>query len=60
MDEVEEIWLEIVRETDGAYLVGDGDQEVWLPKSQVAIIDKKEGFSFFSIPQWLAEEKELV
>lgn len=43
-------------ETPKAILVFDGETEVWLPKSHV----EDNGDGTFTVPQWLAEEKELV
>jgi len=53
---------ELIHETDNAILIDDGDRRVWLPKSQVEM----EGMAFagynikISIPEWLAQEKELI
>ena len=50
----------IAAETDKAYLFdidGDGGREVWIPKSQIELDELNKSFN---IPQWLAEEKELV
>lgn len=48
----------IVHETDKAWLLAadDGTKKVWIPKSQ----GENNGDGTFTIPQWLAEEKELV
>ena len=35
MEEWVELLLEIKAETDKAFLVSDGDQDIWLPKSQI-------------------------
>lgn len=48
--------LVLIHENDRAYLVGDGEREIWLPKSQVA----HDGGDEFTMPEWLAIEKELV
>ena len=45
----------------GAYLLTDGVDEFWIPKSQV--IDKYQisGDDYeFTIPEWLAIDKEIV
>lgn len=47
---------EIRHETDAAVLIEDGENKVWLPKSQVQ--DNNDGT--FTIPEWLAVEKEMV
>jgi len=53
---------EIKRKTDKAYLIYDGDNEFWIPRSQ--IIDSTELKSSntyeFVIPMWLAIEKEII
>ena len=57
-----EIAVEILQETDMAYLVSDGAVDCWIPKSQV----KDYGTSTdgvidcIFIPEWLAMEKELI
>ena len=57
-----EIVVEIKGETDMAFLVSDGDTQVWIPKSQIenpedCILGKT---STIEIPEWLALEKELI
>lgn len=60
--------LVVHRETERAYHVsedGDPDSAVWLPKSQCERYDEVGRHKFwpihdFSLPRWLAEEKELV
>ena len=51
-----DIDAEIVHETDKAYLLDVGGREVWVPKSQVQ--NNEDGT--FTLPEWLAIEKELV
>ena len=56
-----EIEVEIVKETDMAYLVSDGKQEMWLPKSQIdesGFLDEGE-VEIITIPEWLAEKNNL-
>mgnify|MGYP005609226781 FL=1 len=50
-----EIACEIKWETDKAYLIFDGKQTVWIPKSQITdeALDKSSIF----MPEWLAIEK---
>jgi len=48
----------IIHQTDKAVLFDVGDEEVWLPKSQIESID--ETGKNVTIPVWLATEKELV
>lgn len=56
-DEAEriELKLDLIRQTEAAYLVSDGDTSVWLPKVQASY----DGECFY-MPQWLALEKGLV
>ena len=55
-NEIIEIAAEKKRETDDAYLLFDGDREVWVPKFLVQ--EDEEGI--FQMPEWLALEKELI
>ena len=53
---------EIKWETESAYLVFDGANEVWIPKSQVKEkrqIGKSSDYEFI-IPEWLALEKGII
>jgi len=54
---------EIRHETGGAYLVFDGANEIWIPKSQVQecrqLSAKSNDFEFI-IPTWLAIEKGII
>ena len=43
-------------ETERAYLIFDGDNEVWLPKSQC----ERNSDGTFTLPEWLAREKGLL
>lgn len=54
---------ELKRETPKAYLVHDGKEDVWIPRSQVKSIRQIDriGVDFeFEIPVWLAREKGIV
>jgi len=54
---------EVKHETDGAYLVHDGENDVWLPKSQIqekTEINKRQNAWQFTIPEWLAIEKGII
>jgi len=55
-----EITVEIKAETELAYLVSDGDLEMWIPKSQIEEFDRSGDIATFQIPEWLAEEKGLI
>ena len=59
--EIVEITAEIIKQTDFAILIDDGEVRVWLPKNQIEQIDRVyENCAEISIPEWLAEEKELI
>ena len=48
-------------ETDAAYLLADGVNEFWIPKSQVLAKEQiKDSDYEFVIPEWLAFEKEII
>ena len=51
-----EIEAELVKETEGAYLINDGTVECWIPKSLVEKTDD----GFFVMPEWLAIREDLV
>jgi hypothetical protein len=53
--ETVEIEAELIRETELAYLINDGEIECWVPKS----LTEHDGESF-TMPEWLAQEKGLV
>lgn len=63
-DEGIEVEVEIVRETEAAWLVSNGDERYWLPKSQVTPISDPDpelgDFVAISVPEWLAENEGLV
>lgn len=58
----------LVRETGAAILFDDGDQQVWLPKTQVRVEDMPGNAGsraldravLVTIPDWLAKEKGLT
>jgi len=63
--EIVDLDLEFLAETDSAMKFRDADGvEAWLPKSQIDIemtrTPKLHEVVPVSLPQWLAEEKELV
>ena len=55
-DEVVEISAELVRESDKAFLLNDGDGERWVPKSKVNWIGK----ALWEMPEWLAKDKGFI
>ena len=55
--------LEVVikHETDKAYLIDyGGDEEVWMPKSQVRAVEKKGRTATMTVTEWIADEKGLI
>ena len=50
-----------LRETEKAILVTDVDEnEVWLPLSQIEVLEVGQGQCEISVPNWLIEAKELL
>ena len=61
--EMIEFDMEYRHETDLAVLVDDGDDQYWLPKSQVQYDDgeyEKGDIMTVYIPFWLAEDEGLI
>ena len=61
MSEDIEIECDVIKETDMAYLIHDGNIEAWIPKSQVS--DESESLGQITsifIPEWLAEKAGLL
>lgn len=50
------VTLDLIRTTEDAYLVSNGERELWLPKSQAT--DNEDGT--FDIEDWLAYKEGLV
>ena len=44
------------RETERAFLIFDGTKEIWFPKA----CTEDNGDGTFTVPEWLAIEKEIV
>jgi hypothetical protein len=55
-ERVVDITAKLKHETAAAYLVNDGNRDAWLPKSMT----ENNGDGTFTIPEWLAIDKELV
>lgn len=57
-----EIHVEILRETERAFLVTDGETEAWFPKSQVEEeVSLNVGeHATITVPYWLAMENEFI
>jgi hypothetical protein len=47
----------MLHETANAYRIFDGTKTEWVPKSQV---EYNEEDSTFTMPEWLAKEKEFI
>lgn len=59
--ETVEIDVEVKHETTNAVLINSAGVETWIPRSMIKDYCEEDGImtSIF-IPQWLAEEKDLV
>lgn len=57
-----EMTADFVRETEKAILISDGDNKIWLPKSQIDYeLDEFKGVVYLiDVPEWLAVDKGLV
>lgn len=55
-----DIICKLKHETDAAWLIDDGDRDVWLPKSQCELELSKNMVCTITLPEWLAIEKELI
>lgn len=55
-----DVCVEILRESDRAILVSDGDVEEWLPKSQLEYEGEVGQTVVVTMPEWLAQEKGLI
>jgi hypothetical protein len=56
-----EFTAELKHETDNAYLVNNGDEDIWIPKSQCEKFEKISGDHYeIIIPEWLAEAKGII
>lgn len=54
-----ELWTfaaKVLLERENATLLFDGEKQVWAPKSLL----EDHGDGTFTVPQWFAEEKEMV
>lgn len=61
-DNLVDIEVEILSETDKAWRVHDGVRAVWVPKSQVEIelTHGSNRLVVLTMPEWLAVDKELA
>ena len=62
MSKTVEFCGEIKRKTDKAYLIYDGNNEFWIPRSQIIDFTELKSLNIFefTIPMWLAIEKEII
>jgi len=56
-EELIDVEVRVLYETERAFRVTDGAKEVWLPKSRV---EMSEDHTTVTLPEWLAVEKELI
>lgn len=49
---------DVKHDTDSAFLIDTGDEEIWIPKSQCA--GGERGDTSLEIREWLALEKGLI
>ena len=58
-----DLTLQKHHETPKAILVsddGDKNRAVWLPLSQVEVVEKGQGIVEVTVPEWLAKDKGLI
>lgn len=51
-----DIEAQLRAETDKAYLLFDGKNKAWVPKQHV----ENNGDGTFTMPEWLAQDKEFI
>lgn len=55
-----DITVQLVHETEKAWLVDDGSRKEWIPKSAGEMDLNKDGTYCLTIPEWLAKERGLI
>jgi hypothetical protein len=56
-----DVAVQLKHETPKAYLVNDGANDVWLPKSMVELDDSGgDDNAIVTMPEWLARDKGLI
>lgn len=55
-----DVACDLVYETDGAYLVRDGDRKVWIPKACSEWAAERGRFGTLTLPEGVAVDKELI
>ena len=60
-DDLMELTMDLVHETDAAYLLTDSVTEDWVPKSQCEIINELDGRArVVEMPEWMAMKKGWI
>lgn len=63
-DEIVDVALDYIAESDRAFLVSNGKIERWLPKSQIQNLSEikrhRLACSAFLMPRWLAQKEDLI
>lgn len=60
-DRTEVFYGELRDETDKGYLVFDGINEIWIPRSQIKRLRKVRDNDFeIEVPLWLAEKEGII
>ncbi len=54
------IAVELKHETEKAYLLSDGEREVWIPKAQCQLEEVGENLWDLELEERLAKSKELI
>jgi len=55
-----DIAVQVKYETKAAYLINDGDKDIWIPKSQCELHFEPNKSAILTLPEWLALDKELI
>jgi hypothetical protein len=50
----------LLRETEKAWLIDDGSQEVWMPKSQGEMYKRGDGTWDLFAEEWILKAKDLI
>ena len=60
MEETVEVDMELIYETEDAYLFSGGDEKYWIPKSLVHEKPEMGDMGTVVIPEWLAIERGMI
>lgn len=58
--EIFEITVTLMAQTDKAIQIDDGTNTVWLPKSQIEYEKNSDGTYCVTAPEWLLKDKGLI